>query len=102
MRPKDVPHLILELVRNEHWGFSAKVLQALEDYEFSDEDLKCCVCEGSVHKSEKDEQGDAVDGRKYTILGRAVSGYPLYVCGKIRCDDEGRFFFFITARRRRD
>ena len=102
MRHSDIPHLILELVRNDHCGFSAKVLQALEDYEFSDEDLKCCVCNGSVAKSERDEYGEAVDGKKYTILGSAVSGYPFYVCGKIMRDGEGRFFFFITAHGRRD
>lgn len=102
MRHNDIPHLILELVRNEQWDFSAKVLQALEDCEFSDEDLKCCIHTGSVAKSEKDEYGEAVDGKKYTILGRAVSGYPFYVSGKILRDDEGRFFFFMTAHGRRD
>jgi hypothetical protein len=101
LRHNDIPHLILELVRNEHWDFSAKVLQALEDYEFSEEDLKCCVHTGSLDKSERDEYGEAVDGRKYTILGRAVSGHSFYVCGKILCDGEGRFFFFITAHGRR-
>ncbi len=102
MRHNDVPPLILELVRSGHWDFSAKVLQALEDYEFSEEDLKCCVHTGALAKSERDEYGEAVDGKKYTILGRAVSGYPFYVSGKILRDDEGNYFFFITAHGRRD
>ena len=100
MRHDDVPQTIIELIAKKQWGFGQKVLDALNACEFTRDDLRQCVLDGRLDKSERDETGEAADGRKYVIHGRAGGGYPFYVCGKILCDDEGRYFFFITAHRR--
>ncbi len=93
--------LIKELVDAESWDFSDKVRQFLNQGEYALEDLESCVLTGSVRKREKDDDGEAVDGNKYTIVGRGVSGLPFYVVGKILRGEESHYFFFITARVRR-
>ena len=100
MRRGDVPQTIVELVAKKQWYFAQKVVHALDACEFTRDDLRECVLDGRLDKWERDETGEAVDGKKYVIHGCAAGGYPFYVCGKILCDDEGRFFFFITAHRR--
>jgi hypothetical protein len=87
----------VELVRDDCWDLSGKVCRALGDAEFTEDDLVRCVLEGKLHKRERDEWKEAVDGRKYTIWGPGSGGRPFYICGKILADDEGRCFFFITA-----
>lgn len=98
MRRGDIPREVTELVRDDCWDVSAKVYEALDDGNFTEDDLVCCVLEGKLHKRERDERNEAVDGRKYTIWGPSAGGHPFYVCGKILRGDEGRYFFFITAR----
>ena len=61
------------------------------------DDIQHCVLTGKVHKRERDDQGTAIDGFKYVIVGRTTGGRAFYVCGKIRHDDDGRHFFIITA-----
>ena len=40
----------------------------------------------------------ALDGRKYTILGRDTFGSPFYTCGKIKLShNDQKLYFFITA-----
>lgn len=90
---------IKELVDAESWDFGHHVLSHLKDGEYSEADLKHCVLTGTIHKREKDEYGEAVDGNKYTIVGQAVAGYPFYVVGKILRGEEGQYFFLITAHR---
>lgn len=60
----------------------------------------CCVMGGRIYKSERDEKGTAVDGKRHVIFGRALGGHRFYVCGKIKRDDKGRLFLVITAHRR--
>lgn len=100
MKSKDIPKDIKDLVAGGNCHFSVHIQEALADYEFSEADLRCCVLQGRLHKRETDEKQDAVDSNKYVIYGRAVSGCPFYVCGKMMRDDEGRFFFFISAHER--
>jgi hypothetical protein len=89
--------LIRELVASGHWIASGKVSRALQNGDFEDADLECAVAAGRVQKREKDELGQAVDSSKYVIFGRARSGRPFYVVGKILRDERGPFFRFITA-----
>ena len=41
--------------------------------------------------------GDAIDGKKYTILGSDGSGHHLETVGKIVQGDDGREYLVITA-----
>jgi hypothetical protein len=50
-----------------------------------------------IYKKERDEKRAAVDGYKYTIIGKACSGLPIYTCGKIIEWLDGRTYFLITA-----
>ena len=97
MRHDDIPPEVIDLVRDKCWDASGKVYEALDDAQFTEEDLLFCVCEGKLRKRERDEMNEAVDGWKYTIWGAGSGGRPFYICGKILAADEGRRFFFITA-----
>ena len=100
MRFDDVPPEILELVRADCWQFSRKVMDALEAGEFEEEDVRACMLHGWLDKRQKDDQGGSVDGYKYAVHGHDLRGYPFYVCGKIKRDEEGRLFFLIAAHER--
>ena len=97
MRTGQVPPSICELVGDRCWKFSAKAYLAEQMGDFTFDDLQHCVLTGRGRKRKRDEQGTAVDGFKYVILGRTIGGRPFYVCGKIRHDDDGRHFYIITA-----
>jgi hypothetical protein len=75
LRHTDIPGEIIELVHNEAWGFSAEVYEALENGEFTTDDLSRCVLEGRLHKRERDEKKTAADGWKYTIWGPSSGGH---------------------------
>jgi hypothetical protein len=77
--------------------FSGKVWRMIEEDDYTQEDLKECVRTGRVHKRERDRYREAVDGNVYTIIGRDTRGRLFYTVGKIMSDDEGRYYFFITA-----
>jgi len=89
--------LIRELVGARSWDFSLHVYERLDAGDYTEADLQRCALTGTIHKREKDEYGEAVDGNKYTIVGQAVAGYPFYVVGKILRGEEGQYFFLITA-----
>ena len=91
--------LIRQLVASGLWTASAKVREFLDRSDYTDEDLECCVANGRVHKRERDEYREAVDGSVYVIRGRAVAGHEFYAVGKILRDEEGLYFRFITAHR---
>lgn len=94
--------LIRELVASGRWVASRRhVAPRLEDGEFTNDDLESAVLTGKLHKRQRDEKRTAVDGNKYTIIGRATGGYGFYVAGKILRDEDGLFFFFIAAHRAR-
>jgi hypothetical protein len=101
VRHDSVPEAVREAVAEERWEFSTKVELCMEDGEYTRADLLCCVVHGWLYKRERDEYGAALDGWKYTIHGRATSGLPFYVCGKLKAYADGTVFFFITAHERR-
>src|SRR5258708_38738262 len=77
------------------WGHA---LAAVESGELHVEDIRFALMTATaIDKRERDEEGEAVDGCKYTIIGRACGGLPIYTCGKIVERLDGRTYFLITA-----
>lgn len=94
--------VIKELVMNGNYHYSSKIRSYIEDGWFQEEDLEQCICTATrIHKIGDDEQKTAVDGKKYTILGRDTQKEPFYTCGKIILSRENRLYFFITAHEAR-
>lgn len=89
---------IKNLIIRSEYQVSGKILDAMDAGEFVYEDLECCIETASeITKRERDEHGESVDGYKYTIIGRNLSGDRFYTAGKVRLDTTGSYYFFITA-----
>lgn len=89
-----VPEKILWLVSRGFIEFSGKGYQQLFDGPFEEDDVKHAILFGKVRKKERDET--KVAKYKYTIVGPAQNGAPLYCCGKIRQNDFGEEYFINT------
>lgn len=91
--------VIKELVTQGYIHYSKKVREKIEDGWFQEEDLEQCICSATkIHKTENDQEKTAMNGKKYTILGRDTQGRAFYTCGKIIVSAQaGRLYFFITA-----
>jgi hypothetical protein len=77
---------------------SGHALASVELGELDVDDIQFALLTATaIYKRERDEKGDAVDGYKYTIIGRACGGLPIYTCGKIVEWLDGRTYFLITA-----
>ena len=96
---REVLALIKSLVAIGDYHFSNKVLGYLEDGCYGLEDLEAGIMTArSIRKIEVDELQMAVDGYKYTIIGRDSEGYEFYTCGKIiESKMDHKMYFFITA-----
>jgi len=92
--------VIKELVTKDNYHYSRKVRDFIEDGWFQEEDLEQCICTATgIYKVEDDEFKTAIDGKKYTVLGRDTQGQPFYTCGKMILAEKGRLYFFITAHK---
>jgi hypothetical protein len=91
--------LVKLLVLEGRYHYSRKIRDFIEDGLFEEVDLESCIRGAtSIYKVEADDFGEAVDGCKYTILGRDRFRKPFYTCGKILLsEDAQRLYFFITA-----
>jgi hypothetical protein len=91
--------LIKSLVAAGGYHYSKKVRHAIENGWYETADLEQCILSATkIHKVEEDELRVAVDGCKYTILGRDTLRRPFYTCGKvILSDKDERLYFFMTA-----
>jgi len=89
-----VPEKILSLASRGFIEFSGKGYQQLFDGPYNRSDVQNAIAYGSLVKKERDETG--VAKYKYTIIGPALSGDPLYCCGKIRPRRSGEEYFIIT------
>ena len=90
---QSVPRHVLELVRSFQTLLSEKVRHQLDAGFFDTDDLIESILNGSLIKKEKDETKMAK--YKYTIIGPARSGIPLYSCGKV-VRWAGKSYFIIT------
>jgi hypothetical protein len=89
-----VPEKILRLVSRGYIEFSGKGYQQLFAGPYDEDDVKNAILFGTVIKKERDET--KVAKYKYTIIGPALDGAPLYCCGKIRQKGSGEEYFIIT------
>ena len=91
--------VIKGLVGTGDYYYSGKVREFIADGWYGTVDLEWCILTAeSIHKVEDEELGIAMDGHKYTILGRDTQGYVFYTCGKIILNQQDqRRYFFITA-----
>jgi len=96
---KPVPESIKKLIRAERIAFSKKARSVLFSGILTLDDLICSILNGSVVKREKDEMKRAKF--KYTIIGPALSGSPVYSCGKIVKDEREKEYFIITFHKAR-
>lgn len=77
---------------------SGHALDSVLAGELSVDDIQCALLTATqIAKRERDKEGEAVDGYKYTIIGLARSGLPIYTCGKIVVWINGKTYFLITA-----
>jgi hypothetical protein len=89
---------IKQLVARRRYQYSRKVRDFIEDGFFDEEDLVHCILSATrIHKSERDELGQAIHGMKYVILGRDIHGRLFYTVGKGIQAPGGRLYFYITA-----
>lgn len=91
--------VIKSLVATEAYHYSKKVRRFIAEGCYEVDDMERCILSAtSIHKVEEDDMGAAVDGCKYTILGRDTQKQPFYTCGKIiLSQNHQRLYFFITA-----
>ena len=89
---------IQRLIEQGEYEISEKVQELIEDGVFDQDDLvECITTASSIHKTERDERKDSIEGIKYVILGRDTRGLPFYTAGKVKTDTTGKFYFYITA-----
>ena len=90
---KAVPNRIKDLIKQHRIIFSGKARDQLTTGRFDTADLLNSIWHGHVIKKEKDEQKRAQ--YKYTSVGPACCGEPLYSCGKMVTLLE-KTYFIIT------
>jgi hypothetical protein len=91
---------IRRLIIERNYDYSEKVREFMEAGWFCNEDLEECILSAAdFHKVENDELKTSIDGKKYVILGRDGCGRWFYTCGKVKRNEDGKFYFFITAHR---
>jgi len=94
--------LIRVLVALGRYTLTGKSKAQYEDGVFELEDLECAVCNGRLHKTERDEKKDESEQRtrrkKYTICGPDTRGDEFYCVGKITKAADGKGFVVITAK----
>jgi hypothetical protein len=89
---------IQQLVAERRYKYSKKVREFIEEGFFEEEDLVHCILSAkNIHKKERDELKQAVDGMKYVIIGRDTLGQLFYTVGKVIKGPQGIFYFYITA-----
>lgn len=89
---------IQRLVWRDQYHYSEKVRCLIEEGWFDEEDMmKCILSATRIHRRQRDELRQAVDGLKYVILGQDTHGQPFYTAGKVMEGCSGQFYFYITA-----
>jgi hypothetical protein len=88
---------IRRLVHENRYELTSHVYDKIATNYWELEDVLASLLNGSIQRAEKDELGDAVDGKKYTILGRDCYGHFLETLGKIVQADDGREYLVVTA-----
>lgn len=86
--------LICTLVAELNYELSSHAVVGVENNDFSPEDIEASIASGTVLKTDADEFCESVGNKKYTIVGKASCGRPIYTVGKIvRCCGELTYRF---------
>ena len=85
------------LIREDRFELLSHVYDRIATNYWTYEDVVRSIATGAIQKAQKDELDEAVDGKKYTILGSDCSGQAIETVGKIVADEEGRLYLVITA-----
>jgi len=85
------------MIRRSDYSLSDHAYTGVASGQYSRADIEMSVLRGSITKNAKDEKGQSVDGRKYTITGPSSDGLAFETVGKVIESEEGRRYFFITA-----
>ena len=88
---------IQKLIKCDNYSLSKRVYQKLEDGEFAHQDIVSSILSGSIRKVEKDEIRSSIDGKKYVITGKSLSGLSFDTVGKFILGIDGDEYFIITA-----
>ncbi len=91
-------NLIRSLVAELEYELCSHAQDGVTENVFSYEDLEASVNCGRVLKIENDELQNSVGNKKYTIVGNAACGRPLYSVGKIVRYAEGLTYRFISIK----
>ena len=76
---------------------SGHAFEPIEEGELERKDIECSIKNGKITRRQKDERGEAKDGKKYTIVGPTFNGLPIVTVGKIVDGMEGETYRLITA-----
>jgi hypothetical protein len=88
---------IRRLIQSRDWIAGCHVQNYLDDGEFDENDIEVSICNGTITRVQRDELGEAIDGKKYIITGLDKYGLALETCGKIIEWTDGHQYFLITA-----
>jgi len=88
---------IRALVRDGRYLLGSHAYDKIAQNYWTLEDVITSIATGQIQKVQKDEDGTAIDGNKYIILGNDENGCLLETVGKIICDDGNQFYFVITC-----
>lgn len=88
---------IRQLVEEDRFELASHVYDKIETNYWTFDDVVLSILSGTIREAQNDELDQAVDGKKYTIIGLDYTGNPIETVGKIVADDEQRLYLVITA-----
>lgn len=89
--------LIHRLIREELYDLSEHAKDKISENYWNLDDVENALLTGVIDNVENDDNGSAVDGKKYTLVGRSCDGVLIQTVGKIMMDEDGQYYFVITA-----
>jgi hypothetical protein len=88
---------IRSLVHERRYELTGHAFEKIATNYWTLEDVVMSLLTGSIRKAQKDELDEAVDGKKYTIMGRDCHGDGIESVGKLVADEQGRLYLVITV-----
>lgn len=85
------------LVLRDDWATSTKVRDRYKLGDYGPDDVKSCLLHGVIRQAQRDELGQAIDGKKYVIAGPDAGGLLFVTVGKIVMSCDGNEYFVINA-----
>jgi hypothetical protein len=89
---------IQSLVASFDYELVGHAREGVESNDFSSADIEASIASGQVIKKQKDETQSSIGNKKYTIVGNALCGRPIYSVGKLISTDDGVCYRFLTIK----